>query len=81
MDDRRAVRMHNGVRTVEYGPVRRRRARRSGGATFVMVMQTADVWDFDDRPARWRLSNPRDGSILVQREVSAPVVIIGEVAL
>jgi hypothetical protein len=46
-----------------------------------MVMQTADVWDFDDRPARWRLSNPRDGSILVQREVSAPVVIIGDVAM
>ena len=46
-----------------------------------MVMQTADVWDCDDRAAGWRLGSPRDGSILVQREVSAPLVIVGEVAL
>src|SRR5688572_16617926 len=44
-------------------------------------MQTADVWDWDDGAAGGRLSNPRDGSILIQREVSAPVVIIGEVVL
>jgi len=44
-------------------------------------MQTADVWDRDDRPAcRW-LGSPRDGRILVQREVRAPRVIVGEVAL
>ena len=46
-----------------------------------MVMQAADVWDRDDRAAGWRLGNPRDGRILVQREVRAPVVIIGDVAL
>jgi hypothetical protein len=45
------------------------------GATFVVVMQAADVCDLDDRAAGWRLCNPRDGSILLQREVSAPLVI------
>jgi hypothetical protein len=53
----------------------------SGGATFVVVMQTADVWNWDDRAAGWRLGHPRDWRILVQREVSAPVVIVGEVPL
>ncbi len=46
-----------------------------------MMVQTADVWDFDDRAAGWRLGSPRKRSILVEREVSAPVVIIGEVML
>jgi hypothetical protein len=55
--------------------------RQSGGATFVVVMQTADVWDLDDRAASWRLGGPRDGSILVQREVSAPLMIVAEVVL
>jgi hypothetical protein len=45
------------------------------------VMQAADVWDLDDRAAGRRLRSPRDGSILVQREVSPPLVIIGEVTL
>ena len=81
VDDRGAVGVHNGRTTGEYGQVRRRRERRSGGATFAVVMQTADVWDWDDRAAGWRLGSPRDGSILVQREVSAPLVIVGEVVL
>jgi hypothetical protein len=46
-----------------------------------VVMQTADVWDWDDRAAGWRLGRPRDGSIFVEREVSAPVVVVVEVAL
>ena len=76
-----AVRVHNGRTTGESGQARRRRERRSGGATFVVVMQPANVRDLDDRAAGWRLGNPRDGSILVQREVSAPLVIVREVAL
>ena len=55
--------------------------RRSGGATLVMVMQAADVRDWDDRAAGRRWDNPRDGSIFVQREVSAPLVVVNEVAL
>jgi hypothetical protein len=45
-----------------------------------VVMQTADVWDCDDRATGWRLGGPRDGSILGQCKVSAPLVIIGEIA-
>src|SRR3989442_9028852 len=44
-------------------------------------MQTADVWDCDDPAAGWWLGSPGDGSILVQREVSPPLVIVNEVAL
>jgi hypothetical protein len=46
-----------------------------------VMMQTADVWNWDDRAAVWRLGRPRDGRVLVQRKVSAPVVIVGEVPL
>jgi hypothetical protein len=35
-----------------------RRERRSSRATFVVVMQTADVWDCDDRATDWRLGRP-----------------------
>ena len=63
------------------GRVRWHRQRQSGGATFVVVMQTAEVWNMDDRAAGWRLSGPRHRSVLVQREVSSPLVIVGEVAL
>jgi hypothetical protein len=45
-----------------------------------MVMQAADVRDWDDRAAGWWLGNPGEGSIFVQREVSAPLVIVNEVA-
>jgi hypothetical protein len=72
--------MHND-RTTARAAVRARRERRSGGATFIVVMQTADVWDWDDRTAGWRLGRPGYRSILVQREVSAPLVIVGEVVL
>ena len=64
--------------TARYG---RRRARRSGGAPFVVVMQTADVWELDDRAQVRRLNGTRDGSVLVEREVRAPLVIVREVAL
>jgi serine/threonine-protein kinase RsbW len=38
-------------------------------------MQPAEVWDWDDRATGWRLGRPTCKSILVQREVSAPVVM------
>jgi hypothetical protein len=57
----------------------RGRARRSGSPSFVVVMQPADVWDCDDGATNCGLGGPRDGRILVQREVSAPLVIVGEV--
>jgi hypothetical protein len=53
-----------------------REKRRSSGAAHVVVMQTADVWNWDDRATAWRLGSPTDGSILVQREVRAPLVIL-----
>ena len=43
-------------------------------------MQTADVWDCGDRATRRRLGSPMDGSIFIQREMSAPFVIVDEVA-
>ena len=79
--NRNASRMFDFPAAGSCGQVRRRRERRSGGATFVVVMQTADVWDLHDRAAGWRVGSPRDGSILVQREVRAPLVIVREVAL
>ena len=57
-----------------------RRARRSSGVTFVMVMQAAQVRDFDDRAASRRLPRPRDGRILVQRQVRSPLVIRRDLA-
>ena len=71
--------MHDGWTKASAGSGRWRRERRSGGATFVVVMQTADVWDLDDRAASQRLRSPRDGSVLVQREMSSPLVIVAEV--
>ena len=57
-----------------------RGARRSGGATLVVVMQATDVWNLNDRAeCRW-LRSPRDGSILVQREVSSPFNVPLQVA-
>ena len=79
VDDRGAVWVQNaGQRTSASDQAT---SRRSGGAPFVVVMQTADVWDLDDRVVGWRLNGPRDGSIFVQREVSPPLVIVGEVTL
>ena len=43
-----------------------------------MVLEAADVGDLKDRAARWRLCGPRERRILVQREVSAPLVIVIE---
>ena len=41
-----------------------------------MVMEPADVRDLPDRAAGWLLRRPRSRRILVQGEVSAPLVII-----
>ena len=41
-----------------------------------MVMEPAEVWDLHDRAAGWLLRRPRGRRILVQGEVSAPLVII-----
>ena len=73
--------MHVGQATSEPGQVSWLRERRSGGATFVVVMQTAHVWECDDPAAGWRLGSPRDRRIFRQREVSAPLVIVSEVVL
>jgi hypothetical protein len=44
-----------------------------------VMIQAAEVRDLDDRAAgRW-LRRPRDGRIPVQREVRAPLVVVGEV--
>ena len=51
----------------------------SGGPTFVVVAQTAEVRNLDDCAAGWRVRRPRDGRIFVQREARAPPVIAGEV--
>ena len=56
----------------------RRREQWSGGAALVVVLEAAEVGDLNDRTAGWRLCGPRDRRILVQREVSAPFVIIGQ---
>src|SRR4029450_7562591 len=45
------------------------------------MMQSADVRDLDDRAAADRLLRPASWCILVQREMGAPVVIVGEVLL
>ena len=42
------------------------------------MVKTVDVGDLHDRAAGWRLHSPWDGRILVQREVSAPLVIVIE---
>jgi hypothetical protein len=39
---------------------------RSSGAAFVVVVQTAEVWDGDDPAVAGRLNGARDRGILVQ---------------
>jgi len=78
-DDRGTVWKHpDGLRRVA-ASCRWRRERRSGGATFVVMMYAAEVRDLHDGAAGRRLRRPRDGRILVQREVSSPFVIVDEV--
>jgi hypothetical protein len=81
VDDRVSRAAHDGGTAGECG--QRETASRAGlrSATFVVVMQTADVWNGDDRAAGWRLDNMRHGRILVQREVSAPVVVMVDIAV
>ena len=45
-------------------PGKASREQRSGGAAFVVVMQTADVREWDDRAARWRLGPRGTGASL-----------------
>ena len=65
-------------RVLATGSIRRRPHRWSSGATFVMVMQPADVGDLNDRAAGRRLRCPSQGRVLVQRQVRPPLVIIGQ---
>ena len=44
-------------------------------------MQTANMCDLDDRAAGRRLGSPLNRSIRVQREMSAPLVIIGAILM
>ena len=55
------------------------RQRFSGGAPFVVMMQTAEMRHLNDPAARRWLHRPGHGRILVQREVRSPLVVIGEV--
>ena len=58
----------------------RRREPWSGGAALVVVLEAAEVGDLNDRTAGWRLCGPRDRRILVEREVSTPLVVVIEEA-
>jgi hypothetical protein len=64
MDDRDPVLMHNGQTTGVSAQVSWRGEQPSGGATFVVVMQTADVCDWDDRAAGWRVGSRETGASL-----------------
>jgi hypothetical protein len=62
---------NRGTQRPDYEGVRQRpgwpcRGRWSGGATFVMVMQAADVGDLDDRAAGCWLHRAQDGCVLVR---------------
>jgi hypothetical protein len=48
----------------------------SGSAAFVAMVQTADLWEFNRFPQRWRLNRPWNRRILGQSQVSARFVII-----
>jgi hypothetical protein len=80
MDDRGALWVHNTGRRASMARFKRYRQRRSGGSPFIVAVQTADVWNCDDLAAGRRLGSPRDGSILVERKMSPPVVVVREVA-
>ena len=45
------------------------------------MMQPAEVRDLNNRAARRRLRRPRDGRILVERQVGSPPVVVDEVVL
>jgi hypothetical protein len=48
----------------------------SGGASFVSVMETADLWNRYDSSELWRLDCPRFRRVLTQREVCSGFVIV-----
>jgi hypothetical protein len=52
---------------------------RSGGAAFVVMVQSADVWDLHDRARARRLHWTGDRRVFVECEVGAPRVVVGEV--
>jgi hypothetical protein len=47
-----------------------------GGASFVSVMETADLWNRYDSSELWRLDCPRFRRVLTQREVCSGFVIV-----
>ncbi len=55
--------------------------RRSGGAPFVVMVKAAEVRHLDNRAAGWQVGRARHGRVLVERQVRAPLVIVGEVLL
>ena len=55
--------------------------RRASGGDALVVVEAAEVPDGDDPAVARRLSGAWDGGILVQRQVSPPSVVVGEVCL
>ena len=49
----------------------------SSGASFVSMMETAELWNRYNPPAFWRLHHPRFRRVLTQREVCSGRVIVG----
>jgi hypothetical protein len=49
------------------------------GLAEVAVVQAADFWNLHDLARRGELDRPRVGCVLVEREVRARLVVIGEV--
>jgi hypothetical protein len=86
----RRVPVRSGTTAASKGTRRHRRHRslpsiaesRSGGATFVVVVQPAEVPDLDDHGAagRW-LHRPRNRRVLRQGQVRAPVMVVRDVPL
>jgi hypothetical protein len=46
----------------------------------VAVVESADFWNLDNHASRRRLDRPGVGGVLVEREMGARVMVIGEVA-
>ncbi len=67
-DERRVGVVHGKVRRIG-----------SGGQPLVTMMQAADQRKGDDLPGAARLDWPGDRAVLVQRQVRARAVIIGDV--
>jgi hypothetical protein len=77
---RRASALTEGECQAERGGVGGRGTRKSGRPTDVAMMQATNFGDLDDHADLWPRDRPRVGCILVEREVSSRLVIVGEVA-